>query len=202
MDNHIRKRRTAQETAGEILEKAAAMVAVNGYAAFSLADLAKAMRVSPATIHKYYGSKLVLAERICALQLDNFFTYVESAHNADAPFDERLCAISQALATYHWSEVKGALWCTDLYVSAWQSEWTVFCEFRRKVICLLGDLLLEGVKQGALLQDAPDQAPAFYDALQIFMHPLALRDSSSTDAAQRATHVAQLLCRAVLKVRC
>lgn len=201
MDNYIRKRRTAQETAAEILNKAAAMVSVHGYAAFSLADLAKAMRVSPATIHKYYGSKLVLAERICALQLDNFLAYVESAHNTEAPFNERLCAISQALATYHWSQAKGALWCTDLYVSAWQSEWTVFCEFRGKVIGLLRDLLLEGVRQGALIQDAPDQAPAFYDALQIFMHPLALRGSSSADAAQRATHVADLLCRAVLTVR-
>lgn len=199
MNNHIRKRRTAQETASEILHKAADMVSARGYAALSLAELAKAMAVSPATIHKYYGSKLALAERICALQLENFLAYVESANEPEAPFEERLCAISQALATYHWIGPKGALWCTDLYVSAWQSEWTVFYEFRGSVISLLRNLLLEGVKQGVLSPDAPDQAPAFYDALQIFMHPLALRDSSSTDAAQRATHVAKVLCRAVIK---
>jgi TetR/AcrR family transcriptional repressor of the ameABC operon len=201
VDHQIRKRRTAQETAKEILDKAAAMVSARGYAAFSLADLAKAMMVSPAAIHKYYGSKMALAERICALQLEKFLAYIESANEAEAPFEERLCAIAQALATYHWIGPKEALWCTDLYVSAWQSEWTVFCEFRGSIIDLLRKLLSEGVEQGELSHDSPDQAPAFYDALQIFMHPLALRDSSPTDAAQRATHVAKVLCRAVVNRR-
>lgn len=200
MDNHIRKRRAAQETAAEILKTAAEMISAHGYAALSLADLAKALRVSPATIHKYYGSKLTLAEQVCALQLSNFYAYVEAANTAEMPFADRLCAIAQALATYHWAGPEETLWCTDLYVSAWQSEWTVFREFRDKVIALLHGVLLEGVKQGTLDQDAPEQAPAFYDALQIFMHPLALRDSSLTNAATRAMHVAKLLCRAVAHV--
>ncbi|KTB79595.1 hypothetical protein AO069_27060 [Pseudomonas syringae pv. syringae PD2774] len=201
MDNQIRKRRTAQETAAEILYKAADIVSTRGYASLSLADLAKAMMVSPATIHKYYGSKLALAERICGLQLENFLAYVKSANEREAPFEERLCAISRALAGYHWIGPKEALWCTDLYVSAWQSEWTVFSEFRSEVINVLRKLLSEGVTQGELSPDSPDQAPAFYDALQIFMHPLALRDSSPIDAAQRATHVAKVLCRAVINRR-
>jgi len=199
MEKSVRRRGTAEQTRGEILSCAAAMFASQGYEATSLAGLAQTLRISPATIHKYFGSKQALAEQVCRLQLGRFLDHIRAASQARGSFADRLREVADALATYHWRAADTDLWSTDLYVSAYQSEWTVFRQFRADVVALLGNLLDEGVAAGELRDDAADEAVPVHDALEIFMHPLALRDVTARQASARALRVADLIHRALAR---
>ncbi len=150
-----------------------------GYEKTTVSDLAKAIGFSKAYIYKFFSSKQVIGEMICANCLREIETEIRAAIEDAAQPPEKLRQMFKAAV-----EASLRLFFQDrkLYeiaASSASERWQSAIAYEERIQTLLHDILLEGRQSGDFERKTPldETAAAIYLVMRPYLNPLILQYS-------------------------
>ncbi|NPE50421.1 TetR/AcrR family transcriptional regulator [Dickeya dadantii] len=169
-----------------------------GYEKTTVSDLAKAIGFSKAYIYKFFSSKQVIGEMICANCLQEIEAEIRAAiEEADQP--------PEKLRQMFKSAVKASLRLFfhdrklyEIAASSASERWQSAIAYEERIQTLLHDILLEGRQSGDFERKTPldETAAAIYLVMRPYLNPLILQHSF--DYAEKApTQLSSLILRSL-----
>lgn len=166
-----RSSHTAQ-TADRILSVAEAQFRHYGYSKTTVADIAKALDMSPANVYRFFSSKAELLEGVCARMLVQ--SEELARHHANLPLsaEERLRKYS--LAQYHFTK---SMMMTEqkvheMVVVAIEQSWSVIEAHIDRLQGIMAEVIADGMAKGEFPEgDADMAARCFAAATSPLHHP-------------------------------
>jgi AcrR family transcriptional regulator len=150
-----------------------------GYEKTTVSDLAKAIGFSKAYIYKFFESKQVIGEMICANCLRQIETEVSAAVAGTDQPSEKLRRMFKTM-----TEASLRLFFQDrkLYeiaASAATGRWQAALAYEERIQKLLKDVLQEGRQSGDFERKTPldETATAIYLVMRPYLNPLLLQHS-------------------------
>jgi AcrR family transcriptional regulator len=182
----------------QILDAAFAYFRTYGYAKTTVADLAKAIGLSPAYIYKFFGSKQAIGEAVSHQALGSLISDLRVTAHSSKPAASRLRLIFRTVARrgteLHFNDRK----LHDLTVTACTENWQPVLDYQHALLGILRDLITEGRKSGEFERKTPiaETSQAILQTLELFSLPLFLAHNLD-DAEGKAESVANLVLRSL-----
>ncbi|MGM3161678.1 TetR/AcrR family transcriptional regulator [Dickeya undicola] len=157
-----------------------------GYEKTTVSDLAKAIGFSKAYIYKFFSSKQVIGEMICANCLREIESEVRAAvEEADQPPEK----LRQMFKTIVEASLRLFFQDRKLYeiaASSASERWQSAIAYEERIQTLLHDILLEGRQSGDFERKTPldETVAAIYLVIRPYLNPLILQHSF--DYAEKA----------------
>ncbi|AUC43881.1 Transcriptional regulator, TetR family [Dickeya solani RNS 08.23.3.1.A] len=150
-----------------------------GYEKTTVSDLAKSIGFSKAYIYKFFSSKQVIGEMICANCLREIEAEVRAAvEEADQP-PEKLrqmfkAAVEASLRLFFHDRK-----LYEIAASSASERWQSAIAYEERIQTLLHDILLEGRQSGDFERKTPldETAAAIYLVMRPYLNPLILQHS-------------------------
>jgi len=141
----------------EILDVAASLFADHGYEAVSLADIAKAVGLSKATLYHYFDSKDSILGSLIVVTIKQLNDFVASAVPGDESPEQKLIGFMEAQAEFfesHRTQFKVLL--TQFGNLTDPSARDAAVEWRVRYENAIRDIIQEGVAKGAFSGERPN----------------------------------------------
>jgi AcrR family transcriptional regulator len=138
-----------------IIEIALRLFRQIGHKKTTVADIARAMSMSPANVYRFFASKRAVEEAVVGKVLDEvIIAAFDAAHGAGSAI-ERLRAVLQAVEQWHkFTFAKdGKLY--ELVACATQDDWTVASAYTDRLNSVVAQIITEGQVTGELAQGNP-----------------------------------------------
>lgn len=185
-----------QERRTQMLEAADSYFRTVGYASTTVAELAKAIDISPAYIHKLFGSKQGLADAVCGMALAGIRAELGEIARSQRPTATRLRLMFQTVARRGAELFSLHPKLHELAVTACSEKWPAVQEHQTALLDLIRELIIEGRTLGEFERKTPlaETSLAVQQTLELFSMPLFLKQHSD-DTEARAMCVADLVLR-------
>jgi AcrR family transcriptional regulator len=195
-DRTGRRGPTEDERRNQILDAATACFRNYGYTKTAVADLAKAIGLSPAYIYKLFKSKQAIGEAVCRLTLGGMADELREIARGPKLAATRLRLIYQTVARrgaelrYNDSRLHG------LAVIACTEKWQPIRDHRAALLEIIRQLMAEGRESGEFETKAPvtETSLAIMHTLELFSSPLLL-EHNIDDLEGKAICVVNLVLR-------
>lgn len=162
----------AQATKNRIIETAEDLFRDVGYVKTTVADIARALSMSPANVYRYFPAKAAINEAICERLVGRVEDRCQKAAAQEGPVVERLVAF---VFEYHRGVRESVFKERRLYdmVSAAMAEhWDVIRGHTERMEDSLRRLLDEGAASGEFRAvDARVMSASLLEALVVFIYP-------------------------------
>lgn len=196
--SHGRRGPVEHERRNQILEAANVHFRTYGYVKTTVADLAKAIGLSPAYIYKFFESKQAIGEAVCRQALGRVADELREIAREPKPAATRLRLTFQTVAR------RGAEVCFsdrklhDLAVTACAENWQPIRDHQAALLEIIRGLLVEGRESGEFERKTPiaETSQAILQTLELFSQPLLL-EQNIADPEGRAESVANLVLRSL-----
>jgi AcrR family transcriptional regulator len=187
-----------QERREQILSAADAHFRKFGYAETTVAELAKAIDVSPAYIHKLFGSKQGLGDAVVGKTLSDVATELRQVLHSSKPAATRLRLLYQTVVRRGTELFTNEEKLHDLAITACIEKWPAVQEHQAALLDIIRSLIAEGRELGEFERKTPiaETSSAVQQTLELFSQPLFLRQHSD-DPELRAMGVADLVLRSL-----
>lgn len=182
------------ERRNEILDVARRLVYTKGYEQMSIQDILDALGISKGAFYHYFDSKQALLEALIERMMDEVIQALQPvARDPDLPALTKLQRYFDTAA--QWKSARKPMmielmriWYDDHNALARQKA---FSAAVKRVAPLLGEIIRQGVQEGALTTPYPEQAgeivlTTFQSLGDAFLAPLLLRDAQDPDSVKRA----------------
>ncbi len=186
-------------TRAQLLEAADAHFRHYGYAKTTVADLARAIGVSPAYVYRFFESKQAIGEAICAMTLDRIAGSLRAVAAEPRSAADRLrrlyrTVVDQGLELY-FQERK----LHEIVIAAVDGDWSSIMDYRREIDRIVRILLIAGREAGEFERKTPvdDLAVAIACTMAPFCHPILLQQTERADLKTNAEQVANLVLRSL-----
>ena len=183
----------------QLLDEAESHFRHYGYAKTTVADLARAIGVSPAYVYRFFESKQAIGEAICGKILGQICSSLMAVEVEPLSASERLRRIYRTLVAQglelYFSERK----LHDIAVAAIDGHWSSVDGYLDNLRALVRRVVVAGREGGEFERKTPldDLCAAIFCTLKPFGHPMLLeqtdRDSLQADAEQVANLVLRSL---------
>ncbi|MCW2477652.1 TetR/AcrR family transcriptional regulator [Candidatus Symbiopectobacterium sp. NZEC135] len=170
----------------QIVSAATEHFSLYGYEKTTVSDLAKAIGFSKAYIYKFFSSKQVIGEMICANCLQKIEAEVRVAiEEADQPPEK----LRQMFKTIVEAGLRLFFQDRKLYeiaASSASERWQSAIAYEERIQILLHDILLEGRQSGDFERKTPldETVAAIYLVMRPYLNPLILQHTF--DYAEKA----------------
>lgn len=169
-----------------------------GYRKTTVADLAKAINLSPAYIYKFFDSKQAIGEAICALCLG------ERTHALEKIVEETASPVECMRKMYKSLATKGAeLFFNDrkmhdIVTASFEERWNNLDAYNEALIGIIRTVLLRGRELGEFERKTSleEACRAIHHTMQSFFHPILLEQNLDR-LEEDATAVANLVLRSL-----
>ena len=170
----------------QILSAATEHFSRYGYEKTTVSDLAKSIGFSKAYIYKFFESKQVIGEMICANCLREIEDEVNTAiKEAEYPA-EKLRVLFKVIVEASLRLFSQDRKLYEIAVSAASEKWDATVAYENRILKILQNIIQEGRQSGDFERKTPiDEAvKAIYLVMRPYLHPLLLQHSISynTDA--------------------
>lgn len=182
------------ERRNEILDVARRLVYTKGYEQMSIQDILDALGISKGAFYHYFDSKQALLEALIERMMDEVMQALEPvARDPNLPALTKLQRYFGAAA--QWKSARKPMmielmriWYDDHNALARQKA---FSAAVKRVAPLLGEIIRQGVQEGALTTPYPEQAgeivlTTFQSLGDVFLAPLLLQNPIDPDKLRRA----------------
>ncbi|HEY1926188.1 MAG TPA: TetR/AcrR family transcriptional regulator [Caulobacteraceae bacterium] len=183
----------------QLLEEAHRHFRLYGYGKTSVADLARAIGVSPAYVYRFFDSKQAIGDAVVADQLGVMIGRLEALMTAPRSASERLRRLYSALTESGLSFFFNERKLHEIVVAAVTEHWPAVRRYQQVVRALIRALVVEGREAGEFERKTPvdDVAAAIFATLGPFMHPILLEQAEPDELRPLAERVADLVLRSL-----
>ncbi|GHE46382.1 TetR family transcriptional regulator [Camelimonas fluminis] len=158
-----------------VLETAERLFREYGYQKTAVADIARALGMSPANVYRFYESKRAIFEAVAINLLDVVERGLEAAVRVDGTAEQRLRALLEANHQLSMRYFVGDSRIRDMVAVAVNERWAAIDDHVERVRLMTEQIIRDGVAEGAFFTDSPATASACIMVGWLrFCHPLLI----------------------------
>jgi AcrR family transcriptional regulator len=194
-----RRQRAAEETVARIIEVAEEQFRRIGYAKTAVADIARALGMSPANVYRFFPSKAAINDAIAEKCLAEVEVLLREIVGEDRPAGERLERFVLDLHRFNKSRCVSEQRLHDMVTAAMEENWAAVEAHIAMIQGLLAELIADGVrrKEFAADLDAAEAAQAVFTASVAVLHPALIAQFAHHDLEKDAHRLVRFLLRAL-----
>ena len=170
-----------------------------GYAKTTVADLARAIGVSPAYVYRFFESKQAIGEAVCAMTLGRIRASLRAIETEPRSASERLRRVYRTLVDkggeLYFNERK----LHEIVIAAIEGHWSAVADYKESLKALVRRLVVAGREAGEFERKPPLDAlcVAIFGTMTPFCHPILLEQTDPDDLKTDAEQVASLVLRSL-----
>jgi len=188
-----RPRRRAEETREDILCAADQLFRQRGFAAIAIADIAAALKMSPANIFKHFHSKTALADAITERHVEMMIGRL-SQIDSPAPAPERLATFARQLMEAHLADFRNNPYLFELVCMMTDRDLASGQQYKALIEQMFCALIRQGVESGFYHCSDPDRTgKSVASAFASVLHPVFLLRLEEPELRERCAGVADLV---------
>jgi AcrR family transcriptional regulator len=186
-------------TRAQLLEAADAHFRHYGYAKTTVADLARAIGVSPAYVYRFFESKQAIGQAVCAMTLDRIASAARAVVAEPRSASERLRRMFQVFVDQGLDLYFSERRLHEIVIAAIEGDWPSILDYRREIERIVRALVTAGRESGEFERKTPldDLCVAICCTLTPFCHPILLQQTDRADLRSNAGQVATLVLRSL-----
>jgi AcrR family transcriptional regulator len=143
-----------------------------GYQKTTVADIAKALRMSPANVYRFFDSKKAINEAVAERLMGEVEAALEAIADRRAPAAERLRALAECLHHMNAERYTANLRMHEMVEVAMTESWNVIHGHIERVSAIYRRVVADGIASGEFAaQDVDVAAGCVRMALVRFCHP-------------------------------
>ena len=194
-----RRPQSSEKTVSRILDAAEEQFRRVGYAKTAVADIARALGMSPANIYRFFASKAAINEAICDKHLIEVQTLLRSVIAEDRPAAERIERFVIELHRYNKTRCVSERRLHDMITAAMEENWHAVERHIVAVHEMMAALVADGVMRGEFAAglDPMDASNAICTACTSVLHPTLIAQFAHKDLEEDARRVVRYLLRAI-----
>ncbi|TCL69869.1 TetR family transcriptional regulator [Rhizobium sp. BK251] len=184
-----RPRRKAEETREDILSMAEMLFRERGFVSVSIADIAGALRMSPANVFKHFHSKVALVDAIAERHLERNAERF-TAFSETLPAKEQLLNFVLRLLDNHLQDIQENPYIFEMVLMTVQSKLEAGQRYRQRIIEALTTIIRRGAAEGSYRCPDPVAAAAIVtDVLASVLHPVIIAGETRETLLLRAREI-------------
>jgi AcrR family transcriptional regulator len=189
----------AEATRAAIVETAEQLFRNLGYQKTAVADIARALRMSPANVYRFFPSKAAINEAICARTLGGLDDAAWMVARRQEPAEARLRALFAMMQQQTMSLFFKDKRMHDMVQAALEEHWTVIEGHIQTVEGALRHIIMDGQREGVFARMDPEQASQMAHWATVgFTHPgLISQCRVPDDLPHMASGMAEFVLRAL-----
>jgi TetR/AcrR family transcriptional repressor of the ameABC operon len=188
-----RPRRKAEETREDILVAAESLLREKGMPAFSIADVAAELKMSPANIFKHFHSKAALADAICERHIVKMIERFQ-AFDEPLPAPERLTVAVRRLMETHLADIRENPYLFEMLVGFSKADLPSGRRYKQLIESLFADLIRHGIETGVYkCAEGSAITENVEFAFASVLHPIFLLRDDETELRERCAGLAALV---------
>jgi AcrR family transcriptional regulator len=182
----------------QILDAANTHFRTYGYAKTTVADLAKAIGLSPAYVYKFFESKQAIGEAVVRQLLGGIAAEVREIVASPKPAATRLRLVFVAVARRGAEAICNDRKAHELAVTACSEQWEAVRDHQATLLSVIRNLVAEGRELGEFERKTPiaETSQAILHTLKLFSYPLFL-EQNIDEPEDKAECVANLVLRSL-----
>ena len=188
----------ADATRTAIVETAERLFRTLGYQKTTVADIARALRMSPANVYRFFPSKAAINEAICARLLDGLEEVAWTIARAPVPAADRLRTLFTTMQQQTMALFFEDKRMHDMVTAAMEEHWGVIRRHIDNIDQALCHILADGIAAGEFARlDPARTARLLHAAMVAFEHPTLVQQCLDQDLPAMAADMAELVLRAL-----
>jgi AcrR family transcriptional regulator len=197
---HTQVKTKPEDTRARIMETAEALFRRLGFAKTAVADIAAALRMSPANIYRFFDSKNAIVEAICRRCLSTVEAKAWAVARSKGPAGQRMERLVLEVLAYHKENLVTEHRVNELVVAAIEHSWGTIRAHKEAMRNVIELVLRDGIEAGDFEPiDPRETAELIMRSLVPFTNPLVvgqcLEEGDDLEAQARAS--VQFLLRAI-----
>jgi AcrR family transcriptional regulator len=160
----------------------------NGYSNTTMADIAEACRMSPATLYRFFPSKSALIEAICGKVTRDSEARLRQIVAMDAPASRRLDLFIADCHRHTLDNLLDHRKVHEMVVVAMEEQWHAVKAHLDRVCLLMQTIIEDGIASGEFRQqDAARAARCVHSSMSFLCHPVIVAQKLD-DESQPTPH--------------
>ncbi|MCO5130742.1 MAG: TetR family transcriptional regulator [Xanthobacteraceae bacterium] len=171
---------TEAEAQERILVEAERLFREIGYQKTTVADIAKALRMSPANVYRFFPSKDAIRHGVAFRLMSEVEAAAAAIVARPAPAPQRLRELVTAIHLMNTERYVGDAKLHEMVASAMEEDWDVCKAHIERVTLLIGGVIGEGAAEGAFrVADVRVAALCTCTAMLRFFHPQMIAQTAN-----------------------
>ncbi|MDI9847839.1 TetR/AcrR family transcriptional regulator [Rhodoblastus sp. 17X3] len=143
-----------------------------GFQKTTVADIARELRMSPANVYRFFGSKAEINEAVARQLMCEVETEVEKIAAASGSASDRLRALIKTNEAMNAERFIGERKLHDMVEVALNEQWPIVEEHIERIVSCSGRIIAEGMRTGEFAPGDPELATRLvHTACVRFCHP-------------------------------
>jgi AcrR family transcriptional regulator len=196
-----RRPASTERTVSRILEAAEEQFRRMGYAKTAVADIARALEMSPANIYRFFPSKSAINEAICEKHFAEVHGLLRAIMAEDRPAAERLERYVIELHRFNKTRCVAEKRLHDMVAAGMEENWQAVERHIAAIHQMLAELIADGVARGEFAPsvDPADASKAVCTACTGVLHPALIAQFAHKDLEEDARRVVRYVIRALAR---
>jgi AcrR family transcriptional regulator len=188
----------ADATRAAIVDTAEGLFRTLGYQKTAVADIARALNMSPANVYRFFPSKAAINEAICRRILLQLGGLVWEIARGPGTAADRLRGLFRALQEQTIALFFQEKKLHDMVAAAMDEHWPVIEEHIRTIDTAIRHVVMDGQADGSFARLDPDRtANLIHTCMVAFTHPQVVAQCADEDLATEALDMAEWCLRAL-----
>jgi AcrR family transcriptional regulator len=198
-----RRPQSTEKTVSRILEAAEEQFRRMGYAKTAVADIARALGMSPANIYRFFPSKSAINEAICEKHFAEVHGILRGIMGEDRPAAGRIERFVIELHRYNKARCVSERRLHDMVQAGIDENWAAVERHIAAIHAMVAELVADGVARGEFARgvEPVDASNAICTACTGVLHPTLIAQFAHKDLEQDARRVVRYLLRALAPAR-
>lgn len=196
-----RRPQSTEKTVSRILEAAEEQFRRMGYAKTAVADIARALGMSPANIYRFFASKSAINEAICEKHFAEVHGILRAVMAEDRAAAERLERFVLELHRYNKTRCVAERRLHDMVTAGMEENWHAVERHIAAIHEMVAELIADGVERGEFATSVVpmDASNAVCTACTGVLHPTLIAQFAHKDLEEDARRVVRYLIRALAR---
>ncbi|MFV0280503.1 MAG: TetR/AcrR family transcriptional regulator [Rhodoblastus sp.] len=143
-----------------------------GFQKTTVADIARALRMSPANVYRFFGSKAEINDAVARLVLSSILETSNAIAAGEGSAAERLRALVRNNREKNADRLLGERKLHEMVEAALDEDWPIISEYVQTMRALMARIVADGVASGEFAPRDPGLAAALVQVATIcYSHP-------------------------------
>lgn len=188
------------DTRARIVAQAEEYFRLYGYQKTTVADIAKALKMSPANVYRFFDSKKAINEAVAEVLMGEVEAAAGAVAGSSGPAGERLRAFLRGVSAMSAERYIGDRKMHEMVAVALDESWPIVNAHVERLHGMLLRIIVDGVESGEF--DVPDPALAarcVHAAVIKFTHPQMIAECAAENLKPELDAMTDFLLRALRK---
>jgi AcrR family transcriptional regulator len=194
-----RRPQSTEKTIARILDAAEEQFRRMGYAKTAVADIARALGMSPANIYRFFASKAAINEAICEKHFAEVHGILRAILAEDRPAAARLERFVVEFHRFNKARCVSEQRLHEMVAAGMEENWHAVERHIAAIHEMVAGLIADGIARGEFAPDvdAADAAKAVCTACTGVLHPMLIAQFALKDLEEDARRVVRYLIAAL-----